>query len=48
MTRSIRHRRITPVAQSTAAAAYHDQAVLIELNTPGGFLDSTDEITHKI
>src|SRR6266404_3005000 len=31
-----------------AAAAYHDQAVLIELNTPGGFLDSTDEITHKI
>lgn len=30
------------------AAANHDQAVLIELNTPGGFLDSTDEIIHKI
>jgi membrane-bound serine protease (ClpP class) len=31
-----------------AAAANHDQAVLIELNTPGGFLDSTDDIIHKI
>ncbi len=31
-----------------AAAANHDQAVLIELNTPGGFLDSTDEIINKI
>lgn len=31
-----------------AAAANHDQAVLIELNTPGGFLDSTDEIIHKV
>ena len=31
-----------------AAAANHDQAVMIELNTAGGFLDSTDEITHKI
>jgi membrane-bound serine protease (ClpP class) len=31
-----------------AAAANHDQAVLIEINTPGGFLDSTDQITHSI
>jgi membrane-bound serine protease (ClpP class) len=31
-----------------AAAANHDQAVLIQINTPGGFLDSTDEITQKI
>jgi membrane-bound serine protease (ClpP class) len=31
-----------------AAAANHDQAVLIELNTPGGFLDSTDEIINKV
>jgi membrane-bound serine protease (ClpP class) len=31
-----------------AAAANHDQAVLIEINTPGGFLDSTDEIIHKV
>ena len=31
-----------------AAAANHDQAVLIEINTPGGFLDSTDEIIHHI
>ena len=30
------------------ANADHDEAVLIELNTPGGFLDSTDEIIHKI
>ncbi len=30
------------------AAANHDQAVLIELDTPGGFLDSTDEIIHKV
>ena len=31
-----------------AAAADHDQAVLIEINTPGGFLDSTDQIIHEI
>lgn len=31
-----------------AAAANHDQAVLIEINTPGGFLDSTDDIIHKV
>jgi membrane-bound serine protease (ClpP class) len=31
-----------------AAAANHDQAVLIEINTPGGFLDSTDQIIQKI
>jgi len=31
-----------------AANAAHDQAVLIELNTPGGFLDSTDDIMQKI
>jgi membrane-bound serine protease (ClpP class) len=31
-----------------AAAANHDQALLIELNTPGGFLDSTDEIIQHI
>jgi membrane-bound serine protease (ClpP class) len=31
-----------------AAAADHDQALLIELSTPGGFLDSTDEIIKKV
>ena len=31
-----------------SAAANHDQAVLIEINTPGGFLDSTDDIIHKV
>ncbi len=31
-----------------AAAANHDQALLIELSTPGGFLDSTDEIINKV
>jgi membrane-bound serine protease (ClpP class) len=31
-----------------AAAANHDQAVLIEMNTPGGLLDSTREIIDKI
>src|SRR5438105_846298 len=31
-----------------AAAANHDLAILIELNTPGGFLDSTDDIINKI
>jgi membrane-bound serine protease (ClpP class) len=31
-----------------AAVANHDQALLIEINTPGGFLDSTDQIIHKI
>jgi membrane-bound serine protease (ClpP class) len=31
-----------------AAAANHDQAVLIELNTPGGLVDSTREIIEKI
>ena len=31
-----------------AAAANHDQAVLIELNTPGGLVDSTREIIDKI
>lgn len=31
-----------------AANAAHDQAVLIEINTPGGFLDSTDEIIQKV
>ncbi len=30
------------------AAANHDQAVLIELNTPGGLVDSTREIIDKI
>jgi membrane-bound serine protease (ClpP class) len=30
------------------AAANHDQAVLIEMNTPGGLLDSTREIIKKI
>jgi membrane-bound serine protease (ClpP class) len=30
------------------AAANHDQAVLIELNTPGGLVDSTREIIEKI
>ena len=30
------------------AAAEHDQALLIEINTPGGFLDSTDQIIHAI
>ncbi len=31
-----------------AAAANHDQAVLIEMNTPGGLLDSTRKIIEKI
>ncbi len=31
-----------------AAAANHDQAVLIELNTPGGLVDSTREIIEKL
>ena len=30
------------------AAANHDQAVLIEINTPGGLIDSTREIIEKI
>jgi len=30
------------------AAANHDQAVLIELNTPGGLVDSTREIIEKM
>jgi len=30
------------------AAANHDQAVLIEINTPGGLVDSTREIIEKI
>jgi membrane-bound serine protease (ClpP class) len=30
------------------AAAHHDQAVLIEINTPGGLVDSTREIIEKI
>jgi membrane-bound serine protease (ClpP class) len=30
------------------AAANHDQAVLIEINTPGGLVDSTREIIDKI
>src|SRR5882672_5643321 len=30
------------------AAAHKDDAVLIELNTPGGLLDSTREIIKKI
>ena len=30
------------------AAANHDQAVLIEINTPGGLFDSTREIIEKI
>ncbi len=30
------------------AEQHHDQAVLIELNTPGGLLDSTREIMEKI
>jgi membrane-bound serine protease (ClpP class) len=30
------------------AAAHHDQAVLIEINTPGGLVDSTREIIDKI
>jgi len=30
------------------AAAHHDQAVLIEMNTPGGLVDSTREIIEKI
>jgi membrane-bound serine protease (ClpP class) len=30
------------------AAADHDQAVLIEINTPGGLVDSTREIIEKI
>jgi membrane-bound serine protease (ClpP class) len=31
-----------------AAAANHDQAVLIEMNTPGGLVDSTRDIIDKI
>ena len=31
-----------------AAAANHDQAVLIEINTPGGFSDSTDQIINRV
>jgi membrane-bound serine protease (ClpP class) len=31
-----------------AAAQNHDQAVLIEINTPGGLLDSTRDIIEKI
>ena len=31
-----------------AANANHNEAVLIEINTLGGFLDSTDEIIHKV
>jgi membrane-bound serine protease (ClpP class) len=31
-----------------AAAANHDQAVLIEMNTPGGLVDSTRQIIEKI
>jgi membrane-bound serine protease (ClpP class) len=31
-----------------AAAANHDQAVLIEMNTPGGFSDSTDQIINRV
>ncbi len=31
-----------------AAAANHDQAVLIEINTPGGLLDATRNIIEKI
>ena len=31
-----------------AAAANHDQAVLIEINTPGGLVESTREIIEKI
>jgi len=31
-----------------AAAADHDQAVLLELNTPGGLVDSTRDIIQKI
>jgi membrane-bound serine protease (ClpP class) len=30
------------------AAANHDQAILIEINTPGGLVDSTREIIEKI
>jgi membrane-bound serine protease (ClpP class) len=30
------------------AAANHDQAVLIEINTPGGLVDSTRQIIEKI
>jgi membrane-bound serine protease (ClpP class) len=30
------------------AAANHDQAVLIEINTPGGLVDSTRDIMEKI
>jgi membrane-bound serine protease (ClpP class) len=30
------------------AAAHHDQAVLIEINTPGGLVDSTRKIIEKI
>jgi membrane-bound serine protease (ClpP class) len=30
------------------AAAHHDQAVLVEMNTPGGLVDSTRDIIDKI
>ncbi len=30
------------------AAAHHDQAILIEMNTPGGLVDSTRDIIDKI
>ena len=42
-----RHRRIH-WPRARAAAANHDQAVLIEINTPGGLVDSTREIIDKI
>ena len=38
----------TLAARSKSAAANHDQAVLIEMNTPGGLVDSTREIIDKI
>ncbi len=31
-----------------AATAHHDQAILIEMNTPGGLVDSTRDIIDKI
>lgn len=45
---------IQPITEEYIARAIadaqrgHDQAVLIELNTPGGLLDSTREIIHNI
>jgi membrane-bound serine protease (ClpP class) len=37
------------IARALAAAAQnHDQAVLLEINTPGGLVDSTREIINKI